>query len=131
MPARLTLGKDYYAYLQQNPCGVLDSGGNVCATGSAGQEAACFLTAASGVGGASPHGAIGAIVSQMKSVGVSFTPRAAWFVEDKGSHLEVVVLQTDATNYSSTMRTDGLGTRGKNFCEVFPGKGGSQQGAAR
>ena len=131
MPARLTVGREYYQYLKDNPCGVLDSSGNVCATGKAGDEAACFHTAASGVGGAAPHGAIGAIVKQMKSVGVSFTPRAAWFVEDKGSHLDVVVLQTNATNYTSQLRSDGLGSRGKNFCEVFPGKGGSQQGAAR
>jgi hypothetical protein len=121
MPAVIEMGKEYYKYLQETPCGVLSEDGSVVGEGSSADESAVktlMHTAANGVGGKQAHGAIGAIVSHMKRVGVSFAQRATWIVEDYGHKLVVIVIQTDATNYTSTMRTDGMGSRGKNYCEV-------------
>lgn len=134
MPASIEMGKEYYEYLKNTPCGVLSSDGSVVAEGKSADDntvKACMLTAASGVGGKQAHGAIGAIVSQMKKVGVSFTDKATWIVEDHGHKLAVIVIQTNATNYSSTLRTDGMGTMGKNYCEVLLAGGRDSKSAGR
>lgn len=127
MPAVLEVGKEYYDYLKKTPCGVLNKDGSVAAEGKSADDdavGACMITAMTGVGGKKPHGAIGAIVSKLKGVGVSFTEKATWIVEDLGNKLHVIVIQTNATNYHSSMRTDGKGTTGKNFCEVLLCTGG-------